>query len=321
MHEASRKSTYMLNRGFSLCPILLGASLFAVSGCGTQPLGPVSSDGLVRPAGVSRDAKTGVYVYTCQSASSSVDCLVYAKNKVLRTLTKSLQKPLGVAAGKDGRFYVADKTAMKIFVYSAGGTKQIATLNDAGNVPLDVAVDADKVAVANQTTLTFFAKGATKPTATLKDTRVSQGYGAAFDTAGNCYWSFASKTSGARVDEFKGCKGNAHDLEIGAGSPYGIAFDGSNNLYYTSYLSASDGVYKCIGITSCALAYGKFVDPQYLNFSRGFTDLWVSDPGNYQSGAALYKIDAATGKVLVKITDGISFFDPPTGVAAGPGPL
>ncbi|MGA8795511.1 MAG: hypothetical protein WB526_00410 [Candidatus Cybelea sp.] len=300
--------------------VSLWASALFVAGCGTQQLTPANAPAA---ASITSNAKGGAYAYTCQSGSSNVDCLVYQGSKPARTLTKGLKKPLGVAAGKDGLFYVADQSANDIFVYSAGGAKLVATLSDAGEAPVDVAVYNDEVAASNKNTLTFFAKGASKPTLTLKDKTAVQGSGAAFDSAGNCYWSFTTK-SGASVDEFKGCKGKPLNLKIASGTPYGIAFDGNGNLYYTSYNGSVRGIYACSGVKSCGLVFTKlqFIDPQYLNFSSNFADVWIEDPGDYQCYCTgLYGIDVKTGKEVAKILNGMSFFDPPSGVAAGPGPL
>jgi hypothetical protein len=303
--------------------IFLTAAVVTLTACGyrdgSSALPSNAGVGLSRSAAPAASATP--YVYTCQSGTAS-DCLIYSSDgKLLKTLKKHLQSPLGVAAGKDGRFYVANELGNNVLVYSAGGGKLLRTLDNGGNTPIDVAVYQDEVAVANLHVMTFFAAGATQPTRTLKDSNAFQGSGAAFDSLGNCYWSFVNQKSAAQVDEFKHCKGRPHNLHITPGSPYGVAFDAAGNLYYTSYSSQTQGVFKCTGVTSCGLAYGQFIDPQYLNFSGDFKDLWVSDPGNYQSGAALYEINVKTGKVLQTITAGLSFFNPPSGVAAGPGPL
>ena len=300
--------------------VALGAPALLVAGCGGQQLAPNAP----APAPITSDAKGAAsFSYSCQSSTSNIDCLVFQGNKTIRTLTKGLKKPLGVAAGKDGLFYIADQSAKDIFVYSAGGAKLVATLSDGSNAPIDVAVYNDEVAAVNKNTLTFFKKGATKPTLTLKDSTAVQGSGAAFDSAGNCYWSFTTK-SGASVDEFKGCKGKPVNLKISPGAPYGIAFDGSGNLYYTGYNASGRGIYACSGVKSCALAFTKlgFNNPQYLNFSSDFADLWINDPGNYGCYCqGLFGIDLKTGKEVGKIESGFSFFDPPSGVAIGPGPL
>lgn len=289
-----------------------------VAGCGAAQLVPANA---LRGAALSPAAKPSTsYVYTCQNGIV-YDCLIYAKGKLVATIEKNVKGLLGVAAGKDGLFYVANESANDVLVYSAGGKKLLQTLADGSNVPAAVAVYSDQVAVSNKATLTFFAKGAKTPTRTLKDSNAVKGVGAAFDSKGNCYWSFVNKKSAAQVDEFKACNGKPANLNISPGSPSGIGFDGQGNLYYASRSSSGTGVYKCSGVSSCTLTYSQFIAPQSLNFSKGFADLWVDDTGNYQSAAALYEIDVSTGKIVTTISSGISFFDPPTGIAAGPGPL
>lgn len=293
-------------------------ALTTIAGCAAQPLAPPSD---AAPAPLLSPKGAAGFVYTCQNELSVVDCLVYSGQNVVRTITKGLVRPVAAVAGKDGLFYVADESAADVLVFSSGGKKLVAKLTDSGETPNDAAVYNDAVAVSNQKTLTFFSKGATKPTRTLKDSNAMQGRGAAFDSKGNCYWSFENKSSSAQVDEFKGCAGSPQNLKISGASPYGIAFDAGGNLYFAEYSSPSKGVYRCKGTKSCTLVWSTFVAPQYLNFSKGFADLWVSDPANYQSTAALYEIDIATGKIAATITYGISSLNPPIGIAAGPGPL
>ncbi len=183
-----------------------------------QPLAPAGPPGAAPAPQLRSNGKAGgTLVYTCQNEDSP-DCLVYSGQRVLRTITKNLTKPAGVAAGKDGLFYVADESAEKIWVFSSGGKRLVAKLSDRGNVPDDVAVYNDEVAVSNQKTMTFFSKGATKPTRTLKDSSAQQGRGAAFDSEGNCYWSFENKSSTPQVDEFKGCSGSPRNLKVSGGS-------------------------------------------------------------------------------------------------------
>lgn len=297
-------------------------AFLVLAGCGAQ-LAPAGTRDFGSAATASPTKKgKAAYAYTCQGSPSLTDCLVYEAGKLVRKVTKDLTVPAGVVAGKSGTLYVADGGAKDILEFSAGAEKLTATISDGRNVPADVAVYGDELAVSNATTMTFFAKGAKSPTRTLKDSKAKKGTGAAFDTSENCYWAFVNTSSKAQVDEFKACTGSPHALTITAGAPYGIAFDGRNNLYYTSYESAANGVYVCSGTSSCTLTYKGFIAPQYLNFTSGFKDVWVDDTGNYQCYCTgLYEIDVSTGKTIGTITNGLSNFDPPTGVAAGPGSL
>ncbi|MBV8530608.1 MAG: hypothetical protein JO104_04770 [Candidatus Eremiobacteraeota bacterium] len=263
--------------------------------------------------------RTGSVVFTCQNGTV-FDCLFYTdRGRLLRKRSKHVLSPLGVAAGKDGLLYVANEFGDDVLVYSAGGHSLLRKLRNGGNVPIDVAVFNDELAVSNQHALTVFRPGAKRPTRTLHDPNVLQGSGAAFDPNGNCYWSYASQSGKAKIDEFAGCKGKPITLNVTPGSPYGIAFDRSGNLYYTSFSSQAPGVYRCSGTSSCRLIFSQFVDPEYLNFSHDFKDLWINDPGNISVGGALDEIDIATGKVIEEITGNLSFFNPPSGVAAAPG--
>lgn len=303
-------------------PLAAVAALALVAGCGTRQLNPPGETSATSSAAAWLAKKSASYVYTCQNVAKSIDCRVFVKNKLSQTITKNLKKPLGLVAGKDGRVYVADAGAKAVLVFAAGMKTLTTKLSDGKNVPADVAVYQDELAVANQTNVTFFAKGAKAITRTLSDSNATKGTGTAFDTAGNCYYAFVNKSSNAEVDEFKGCSGSPTNLNISAGSPYGIAFDGKNNLYYTSYSSYANGVYACTGTSSCARLASSFINPQYLNFAANFTDLWVNETGDYQCYCeGLYELDPSSGKTVTKILEGMSFFDPPSGAAAGPGSL
>ena len=312
----------MNNSRLSRCGLFAAVVASAgLAGCGAPGTAPAYPPAVAAMQTQVVPEASRSFVFTCQNGTKS-DCLVYTGHgKLLRTKTKDVLSPLGVAAGRDGLLYVANEFGDNILVYSTAGRSLLRELGNGGNVPIDVAVFNDELAVSNEHALTFFLAGATKPTRTLKDPNVLQGNGAAFDSNGNCYWSYASQTDGSAVDEFVRCKGKPKNLHIAPGSPYGIAFDRKGNLYYTSFSSEANGVYRCSGTTSCRLVYNQFVDPEYLNFSRDFKDLWINDPGNISVGGAMYEIDVRTGKVVETITGNLSFFNPPSGVAAAPGPF
>jgi hypothetical protein len=300
-------------------PLLL--SIVAVfTACGSAersaPSPPLPLAGLRRDA-QSLAAKRNV-VFTCQNGLA-YECRVYDETgNLLRTKKRNLVDPQGVVAGSDGLLYVANEGAKNVLVYAAGGHKLLRTLDDGGNVPLDVAVFGRTVAAANQHNVTVFLAGATTPSRTLTDSNVLQGSGVAFDPSGNCYWSFASDTGGTQLDEFVGCNGSPITVPITAGSPDGLAFDGSGNLWYTSFSSLKGaGIYRCKGVGKCRIAFDQFQDAVYINFSHDFHDLWVDDRGS----AALYEVDVKTGQIVEQITEGLSGSNPPVGVAAAPGPL
>jgi hypothetical protein len=297
------------------CALLAGCGASAGTGLTASP--PLSALSQTD----ARQTASHEYIFTCQNGTVS-DCLVYDKRgELVRTLTTDVESPLGVAAGKDGLLYVANAFADNILVYSPGGSSLLHQLDNGGNVPIDVAVFNDALAVSNEHVLTFFKRGAMKPTRTLHDPNVLQGGGVAFDPSGDCYWEFATNTNASQVDEFVGCKGKPQIVPISPGSPFGMAFDANGNLYYTTFSSAVNGVYRCRGTSSCQQLREKFIAPEYINFSSDFRDLWINDPGNISGGTAIYEVDVASGKVIEKITYGLTFDNPPTGVAAAPGPF
>lgn len=256
-------------------------------------------------------------MFTCQNALA-YECRVYnSTGHLLRTKRKELVDPQGVAAGSDGLLYVANEGARNVLVYTAAARAILHALDNGGNVPIDVAVIGQTVAASNLHNVTVFRPGATEPSRTLKDANVFQGSGIAFDPSGNCFWSFTNEQLHPQVDEFAGCKGKPVTVPITEGSATGLAFDGKGNLWYTSSSTQKPGVYRCKGTRQCGIAFNEFEDPTYINFSHDFRHLWVADPGSN----ALFEIDVANGNVVQEITAGLTFDNPPAGVAAAPGPL
>ena len=109
------------------------------------------------------------------------------------------------------------------------------------------------VAVSNLTTISstpgvvnFYSGGATEPSYALSDPLAMEGIGVAFDSKGNCYWSFNNESGEGQVDEFPGCTASstATNLNIVTGFAGGIAFDQHDNLWYVDQYH---GVYKCAG--------------------------------------------------------------------------
>ncbi len=71
-----------------------------------------------------------------------------------------------------------------------------------------------------------------------------------YDKAGNCYWSYNDNSGIGQIDEFPKCASGASPINLGLslGFAGGIAFDGSDNLWYSDQLA---GLYKCNGTSSC----------------------------------------------------------------------
>ena len=136
-------------------------------------------------------------------------------------------------------------------------------LDDSGEVPVNVSVTPNRrlVAVSNATSagsgtgsVSVYLNRATQPSRTLTyGSDLLVGEGIAIDPQGNCYWSFddASKpTEVGSIVEFTQCSGSGTLVISGISSAGGVVFDQSGNLYY---IDQASGVYKCEGISRCAL--------------------------------------------------------------------
>lgn len=304
---------------------LLGFSigLATLAGCSVNQPAGLSSPASTLPAmAIDRGQPDAVkhFVYTCQNAINYV-CNVFGPHgALLRTITDSLNDPMGAVADPDGHLFIANQNARTILEFGRGGTTLLTTYHDSPNAPEDVAVRGNLLAVANLRNVSVFEKGRKKPVRTLTIPNNLQASAVAFDSKGNCYVAFVKDDlTGSAVDRYANCKGTAHEIDPASGTPYGIAFDGNDNLYFTDLGPDTQGVYKCVGTNGCALAYGQFFGPIYLNFNLGFRDLFVSALGTSSGGFEVAEIDVATGQIVQTFTAGFNPSNPPIGVAPAPG--
>jgi hypothetical protein len=119
------------------------------------------------------------------------------KNKMVGQIT-GLYGPRGMATDKADNVYIESEGDSEVFVYAPPYTGAPAlTLDDSGWFPYDVAVSSKGVvAVANicnapscggNGSVTFYAKGATTPCATVGDPNFTSVYDDGFDDKGNLY--------------------------------------------------------------------------------------------------------------------------------------
>ena len=142
----------MLSAKPSLIAAAVAASALTIAGCNASGVAPTLAPNGAASAKAGRAASpdaTTTYAYTCQNIGTA-DCLVFKGTKLYKTIKNGLQSPLGVSAGKDGLFYVADQAAQAIVVFSAGGKSLVGTIDDGGNVPVDGAVSRDARAGAKK---------------------------------------------------------------------------------------------------------------------------------------------------------------------------
>lgn len=256
-------------------------------------------------------------VYACENGTR-FRCLVYdSRGRLLRSIVEGIDSPVAAEADPSGRLYVANEYSDTVTVYERAGLTHVATLDTSPYVPVDVAVHGSSVAVAGLREIAVFVDGVRKRT--LQIPGVLQASSVAFDSAGNCYVAFVKNTFGSAVDSFDGCRGQAHEHEIDSGTPYAIAFDSHDNLYFTDVGPDTEGLYACKGLAGCVLRDGRFLNALHLNFSSGFRHL-VLGAQTSSGRAAVFEVDVKSGAIVRTIVRGFNPSNPPLGVALAPGP-
>jgi hypothetical protein len=264
-------------------------------------------------------------VYECGYYGS--DCRIFngRTRAMLTQLTDKdgLNDPQGNRTDSKGNWYIANTGAANVLEYSSDGSKLEATLDATGWFPDDVAVSGNLVAVSNLTSISFtpgvvniYSGGATSPSYAVSDPIAMEGQGVAFDSKGNCYWSFNNESGEGMIDEFPGCTASSTptNLNIVTGFGGGITFDQHDNLFY---IDQYHGVYKCAGTTNCKIysalngQTGKH-DPLYMNFNATYTSLLVAD----EDAGVVYRINTANAKR--SIFTRTKKQDPPAGVSTSP---
>jgi DNA-binding beta-propeller fold protein YncE len=236
---------------------------------------------------------------------------------------------MGMVTTPGGWWYIANSGASNVLVYRASrkGLKgPVATLQDDGQVPVNVNVTSDRqlVAVSNGSTtagsagsVSVYVNGQHEPSRILTyGTDPIQGEGVAIDSHGNCYWSFndPERLSGSIV-EFAGCAGHGTIFKAGILEAGGLAFDRSGNLYYVDQLL---GIFKCQSSSSCSIftpvGLSGLVLPANINFDDGHPqNLWVADAAGYIDAVNIRGLIAYILDVLGGVTA------PPIGIAPAPG--
>jgi hypothetical protein len=263
-----------LAHGFAQA-LACAAAVSASAGSAAAQSWPVSHD-------------SGGAVYVCQNQKNQ--CGVYSPQAKLLRMITGLKDPQGQAVDPSGNWYIANTEASNVPVYAQKGATLVETLSDAGENPVDVAVESGEVAVANVYStgrssgpgrVSVYVGGVTAPSYNLADSNAYQGVGVAYDGAGNCYWSYDSTKGAGEIDQFTGCASGAQPVNLGISASVagGIKFDLQGNLWY---VDQAVGLYKCQGTTSCSLVAKGFSDPTYFSFSHGDKAFYIADFGKAQ---------------------------------------
>ena len=299
-----------------------------LAGCSAGPLAaPPGSASQAVLAAFRPDAQFygNDFVYTTHPDGN--DVTVYARKGLsltfLDTLSLDVAAPQGIVATPSSWFYLANSGDSNILIYRStrqGPKGPRATLDDSGEVPVNVSVTPDRglIAVSNGTSagsgtgsVSVYVSGS-KPSRILTyGSDLLQGEGVAIDPQGNCYWSFndlSNPSTLGSIVEFESCNGNGTLIVSGITSPGGMAFDQSGDLYYVDEAS---GIYKCRQISNCALFATGFGLPTNINFDAKAKDLWVADATGY-----IDAVNPETGAIENQI---VSVGGAPYGIAPSPG--
>src|ERR1700729_2804126 len=272
---------------------------------------------------------SGAYVYTCAPAHTTTgqgkgNCTVYdTSGHILAQLTPDddLSYPWGTALF-GGNWYIANSGFEQIRVYTQGTSPQyVGTLSGPSAYPIDVAVygvngKVKLVAVANNSSPDSGPGGAgiykadasypsyslTMPSGTL------YGLGIAFDSKGDCVFSYGGAGRGGYLLMYKKCAGNYTQLNIKIHYPGGVIFDQHDNLIT---IDQERGIVICAGTSNCNVAIPghNFFD---LSINSAGTDLWVT---RYSSGEILdYAYPGLTLKSKFRPKDSKTM--PAAGIAA-----
>lgn len=213
------------------------------------------------------------------------------------TIKYDISFPEGTVTTPNGYWYLTNSGHSNVLVYQVKKNHYpqypLDTLDDYGEVPVDVSATPDRnlVAVSNQATtsggsgsVSIYLNRQSEPSRMLTyGSDTLQGEGVAIDHQGNCFWSFNDpNTNSGSIVEFAGCNGTGSLVYSDITNAGGVAFDQSGNMYF---VDQAQGVYQCVKTSSCHpwasnQQYG-FGQPNFINFDQKSKDLWLSDSSGY----------------------------------------
>jgi len=308
---------------------ILGA-IAALVGCAAgSPGAPPSADSSSVLAALRSGPDAQHYgndVYSSQLYGN--DATVYRRKgtslEPLETLHGGISAPQGTVATPGGWWYLTNGGHADVLIYrtTANGPKgPLGTLDDAGELPINVAVTADRnlVAVSNATgagsgtgsVSVYLNRSAHSSRVLTYGSDLLQGQGVAIDSHGNCFWAFndeSKPSASGSIVEFDQCNGTGTLVLSGITSAGGIVFDRSGNLYY---IDEAKGIYKCRQTSQCALFAAGFGLPTNMNFDGKQSHLWVADATGY-----IDAVNPQTGSIEQKT---LSIDGDPYGIAPAPG--
>lgn len=239
---------------------------------------------------------------------------------VIGQLTSNLVSPQGMVVDGQHHLWVANTNAGNIVAFQRGATTPFRILQDANEYPVAIAIDeSGNVYAANaQTTsggngsVTMWARGHVKPTATLTSSDFILCLGIGVDPTGDVFVTYIGQM-GPAVDEFPKGSQTAQPVNIGGFSISDIIFDDSANLI----MSDNEG-----GVGFWPSPYQGGPErhiPAFGNeptFNVAESKLWVALAN--ANTPEMNEYDVSTGALVDTISNGFNANAWPFGVAIDP---
>jgi hypothetical protein len=254
---------------------------------------------------------------------------VYGRNGQLNALlTLGLSEPQGLATDAAENLYVANTLKSDIFVYAKPYRSSGLTLNDANQYPAGVAVSQTGIvgvtnietAAGGAGSVSFYAKGATLPCATVSDPNWGRVYYGAFDASGTLYVDGLDFNNNALVGEVSGGCSATSITTLTVGNtfvfPGGVqVFNG--NILLDDQVAAAIYTYAppiggSLGAPTATTTLMTGTDPVTFAMRKSGESLWVASNGAQAGG---FKYTYPGGQFVKSITDGFQLV---IGIAVNP---
>lgn len=236
-------------------------------------------------------------------------------------ITNGLLSPQGMDVDAHHRLWVANTNANTVVGFRPGATSPFTILKDTNYYPIEVAVDSHGTVYASNAesttgppgNVTVWAKGHTKPTATLTYPNFLIVLGVGVDAADNVYVSYIPTSGPPAMVEFPAGSQTGQPLPIQNANEGEMTFDSSGNLVMET-LNNTLGVWAPPYTSGPARTIPAFGNEPTLN--KPEHKVWLAY-ANF-SDPYIMEYNYATGQLLDIVTNGWSSNGVPYGVALDP---
>lgn len=245
----------------------------------------------VRPGFADPDAAVKAAIIISDGGANDVD-IFSTKGKLVAQITGVSG---GLATTKAGSLYVANTDYNDILLYKNDYKTLLATLSDPNEYPVDESYDetSGTVAVTNiistsdgPGTVSFYAKGATKPCKTVGNPAWGRVYFDAFDSKGDLFVDGDDTSGNVVVGEITGgCKATTiTTLKVGntLSFPGGVQVTTNDDVAVQDQESVAIYTYKppvkgSLGVPIATTTFRGAGDPVGFAFTSNGKDVWTAD--------------------------------------------